>query len=128
MFEKLEGQFPEWEEHLGNTRIADLPRIFEAAGIPAEMLQPNDVPETVELFAESLGAIVSREKWWKDESKCELIDNWHAMRLIEIRDTELVVMNPGYAPRQSRLESLPIRDLKAIGSRIFVFRRREENA
>lgn len=128
MLEALAREFPEWNQHPGKIAPVNFPRVFEAAGMPVDMLQPNDIPETLELLPDSIGAIVSREKCWKDATKSELIDNWHALRLLEVQDAEVIVMNPGFAPRDSTVESISISDLKLIASRVYVFRRREDRA
>lgn len=124
----MANEFPAWAEHPGLIRPADFPKVFKAAGLPVDMIQPDDIPETLEQLPGSIGAIVSRERCWKDESKTELIDNWHALQLLEVQNARVIVMNPGYAPRDSTVEAISMSDLKLIGSRIYVFKRRKDSA
>jgi hypothetical protein len=128
MLAALANEFPAWAEHPGLIAPADFSKVFEAAGVPVDMVQPNDIPETLELLPDSIGAIVSREKCWNNETKTELIDNWHALRLLEVQAASVIVMNPSFAPRDSTVESISISDLKLIKSRVYVFRKREDGA
>lgn len=127
MLEALADEFPEWKEHPGKIAPPNFPRVFEAAGMPVDMLLPNDIPETIELLLDSIGAIVSREKCWKDTAKTELGENWHAFQLLEVQDTRLIVMNPGFDAKDSKVEFISMCDLRAIGSRTYIFKSRKEN-
>lgn len=128
MLEALAHEFPEWNQHPGKIAPDNFPRVFEAAGMPVDMLQPKDIPETVELLPGSIGAIVSWEKYWKDEGKTELGNNWHALQLLEVQNTRLIAMNPGFGAIDSKVQFISMSDLSVIGSRIYIFKRRKENA
>ncbi|BCX49777.1 hypothetical protein HAHE_36850 [Haloferula helveola] len=128
MLSKFATEFPDWSAHPGKIAPADFPSFFEAAGVPVNMLLPEDIPGTVAVLPGSIGAIVGREKWWKDEKRIELVDNWHALRLREVRDTKLIVMSPGFEPQESTVEVIPMDEVKMIQSRVYVFHRKMEDA
>ncbi|RYZ87902.1 MAG: hypothetical protein EOP06_11870 [Proteobacteria bacterium] len=128
MLAAMADDFPEWIEHPGLISPANFPKVFEAAGMTVDMLQPKDIPETRELLSGSIGAIISRGKYWKDETKSELVGNWHALQLLEVEDARVIVMNPGFSPRASTLESIPVGALKLFESCVYVFRRQENPA
>lgn len=127
MLDDLIGEFPDWTEHPGKIAPADFPRIFEAAGISVEMLIPGTTSETRELISDSLGGIVSRAKCWRTiGSDLALVDNWHAVRLLEMRPLDLVVMNPGFPPVLSAIESWHIDDIESLQALVYIFKRKAQ--
>lgn len=124
MLQQLESEFPEWEKHPGKAGPDDFPRFFESAGLRVEMLIPDTVGESRELLRDSVGAIMSRAKCWRNGgSGRELVDNWHAVRVLAIGPTDIVVMNPSYPPiKESIIEAWPISELAALEARIYIFK------
>lgn len=127
MLVKMQSEFPEWKDHPGKAAPEDFPKFFKSAGVQVEMLIPDTVGESRELLKDSLGAIMSRAKCWQNsEAGRVLIENWHAVRVLAIGPSEVLVMNPGYpSVNESVIEPWRINDLASLEARIYIFKPKE---
>jgi hypothetical protein len=113
MLSEYSDHFPKWAEHLGILSITDYKKIFELVGLPVDVVLPDKFRDSIELMQKDdlVGAILTTRKFWKDSTKTEMMDLFHALRLISADSRGVTVMNPAQCPTPAQIWSFPWEDV-----------------
>ncbi len=118
--------FPRWETQPGFLGTAEYEKFFEVIGFPVVVYHPQNYAESIYLMAEhdTVGAILTTQRFWENSAKLRIVDSEHALRLVTADSAGLTLMNPCRCPNPGIIENYSWETVASFTPQVLVFKRR----